>query len=65
MSRFLLNLCIEEKLMMHPSATIVDCKPKTKAGETQPRSKEFPHGYTKRHGKGDASHTTNKLASDK
>jgi hypothetical protein len=44
---------------------VQSCIPKTKAGETQPRSKESPHGYTKRHGKGDASHTTNKLASDK
>jgi hypothetical protein len=35
---------------------VQSCIPKTKAGETQPRSKEFPHGYTKRHGKGDASH---------
>lgn len=37
------------------------CVPKTKPGETQPRSKEFPHGYTKRHG----SKTSNPLPTDK
>lgn len=40
---------------------IMSCIPKTKAGETQPRSKEHPHGYTKRHG----NKTSNKLPTDK
>ena len=40
---------------------LMSCLPKLKRGETQPRSKEHPNGYTKRRGK----KTTNPLPTDK
>jgi hypothetical protein len=39
---------------------LTSCLPKTKPGETQPRSTKYPHGYTKRHG----NKTSNRLPTD-